>query len=114
MEHELFNIIDELVGIQTDTTGKTYKSLSKVIDRLARLKNKARGVYVILRHQSSANLFGVPVEIYFNKTDAYNKCKEFNKKYGQNASFDDDGTFVCIDDFAYPYHYYTVNHMELK
>lgn len=38
MEYELFSIIDELVGIKTDTTGKTYKSLSKVIDRLARLK----------------------------------------------------------------------------
>lgn len=114
MEYELFNIIDELVGIQTDTTGKTYKSLSKVIDRLARLKNKARGVYVILQYQSDANLFGVPAGVYFNKTDAYNKCIEFNKEYGQNAFFDDDGMFVRIGDLTHSYHYYTVKHMELK
>lgn len=113
MEHELFSIIDELVGIQTATTGKTYKSLSKVIDHLARLKNKARGVYVVLQHQSDANLFGVPVVIYFNMTEAYDKCHLFNKKYGQNAIFDDDGAFIRIDDFAHPYHYYTVKYMEL-
>lgn len=114
MEYELFSIIDELVGIKTDTTGKTYKSLSKVIDRLARLKNKARGVYVILQHQSDANLFGVPAGVYFNKTDAYNKCNEFNKKYGQNAKFYDNGEFLAIDDIMRTYHYYTVKHMELK
>lgn len=113
MEYELFNIIDELVGIQTDTTGKTYKSLSKVIDRLARLKNKAGGVYVILQHQSE-NLFGVPAGVYFNKTDAYNKCKEFNKEYGQNAWFDDDGMFVRIGVLTHTYRYYTVKYMELK
>lgn len=113
MEHELFTIIDELVGIQTDTTGRTYKSLSKVIDRLARLKNKARGVYVILQYQSDANLFGVLVGVYFNKTDAYNKCKEYNKEYGQNALFDDDGVFLRIGDLTLSYHYYKVKHMEL-
>lgn len=114
MEQELFNIINELVGIQTDTTGKTYKSLSKVISRLAGLKNKVHGVYVILQYQSDANLFGVPVDVYFNRTEAYDKCKEFNKKYSENAKFDVDGLFLGIKDVTHTYHYYTVKHMVLE